>query len=79
MRPALGGLILSVAATMALTVFLGIDTVKNIHLTLDWRTLAVLATVTALPLVWKHFRKKELSSILLVVISGVLGILFFGL
>ena len=29
MRPALGGLILSVAVTMALTVFFGIDTVKT--------------------------------------------------
>ncbi len=79
MRPALGGLILSVAVTMALNVFLGIDTVKNVNFTFNWRTLAVLAVVIAVPLVWKHFRKKEFSSILLVVISGALGIVLFGL
>ena len=73
MRPALGGLISSVAVTMALTVFFGIDTVKNINFAFDWRTLVVLAVVIAIPLVWKRFKKKEFSSIMLVVISGVLG------
>ena len=79
MRPALGGLILSVAVTMALTVFFGIDTVSSINLSFDWRTLVVLAVVIAIPIVWKRIKKKELSSILLVVISGVLGMLLFGI
>ena len=78
MRPALGGLILSVAATMALTVFFGIDTVNTINFSFDWRTLVVLAVVIAVPLVWKRFKKKDFSSILLVVISGVLGMMLFG-
>jgi chromate transporter len=78
MRPALGGLILSVAVTMALTVFFGIDTIKNVSFAFDPRTLVVLAVVVAVPLVWKRFKKKEFSSILLVVISGVLGMVLFG-
>ena len=78
MRPALGGLILSVAVTMTLAVFFGIHTVENISLSFDWRTLAVLAVVIAIPLVWKRFKKKDFSSILLVVISGVLGMVLFG-
>ena len=78
MRPALGGLILSVAVIMALTVFFGIDTVNNTSFSFDPRTLVVLAVVIAVPLVWKHFKKKEFSSILLVVISGVLGAVIFG-
>ena len=79
MRPALGGLIVSVAVTMALTVFFGIDTVNTINLSFDWRTLVVLAVVILIPIVWKRIKKKEFSSILLVVISGVLGILLFGI
>lgn len=79
MRPALGGLILSVALTMALTVFFGIETIRNLSFSFDWRKMAVLAVVIAVPLVWKHFQKKEFSSILLVVISGIMGILLFGL
>lgn len=78
MRPALGGLILSVAVTMALTVFFGIDTIKNVSFAFDPRTLVVLAVVVAVPLVWKRFKRKEFSSILLVVISGVLGMVLFG-
>ena len=77
MRPALGGLIASVAITMALTVFLGIESVKNREITFDWRSVAVLAAVVLIPVLWKRYKKKEFSSIVLVAISGVLGILLF--
>ena len=79
MRPALGGLIVSVAVTMALAVFLGIDTVSTINLSFDSKTLVVLAVVIAIPIIWKRIKKKEFSSILLVVISGVVGMLLFGI
>ena len=79
MRPALGGLIVSVAVTMALTVFFGIDTVNTINLSFDPRTLVVLAVVIAIPIIWKRIKKKEFSSILLVVISGIVGMLLFGI
>ena len=79
MRPALGGLIVSVAVTMALTVFFGIDTISTISLSFDPRTLVVLAVVIAIPIIWKRIKKKEFSSILLVVISGVVGMLMFGI
>lgn len=78
MRPALGGLILSVAVTMALTVFFGFDTLKSINLSFDWRTLIVLAVIISVVLIWKHLKKKEFSSIALVAISGVLGMVLFG-
>ena len=79
MRPALGGLIVSVAMTMALTVFFGIDTISTINLSFDWRTLVILAVVIAIPIIWKRIKKKEFSSILLVVISGIMGMLLFGI
>ena len=79
MRPALGGLIVSVAVTMALTVFFGIETVSTINLSFDPRTLVVLAVVIAIPIIWKRIKKKEFSSILLVVVSGILGMLLFGI
>ena len=78
MRPALGGLIVSVAVTMALTVFFGIDTVSTINLSFDPRTLVVLAVVIAIPIIWKRIKKKEFSSVLLVVVAGVMGMLLFG-
>jgi len=33
--------------------------------------------VILIPLVWSRYKKKEFSSILLVIISGVLGMLLF--
>ena len=79
MRPALGGLILSVAAASSKTVFLGIESVKTANIALDWRSFVILGAVVAIPLLWKRLKKKEFSSIWLVVISGVLGALLFGL
>ena len=79
MRPALGGLILSVAITMALTVFFCIDTVHTSNFSFDPRTLVVLVVVIAIPIIWERIKKKEFSSILLVIISGVVGILLFGI
>lgn len=79
MRPALGGLILSVAVTMSLAVFFGIDTVNATIFSFDPKTLVVLLAVIAIPIIYKRFKKKEFSSILLVVISGVLGVLLFGI
>ena len=78
MRPALGGLILSVATTMALTVFFGIDTIKNVNLSFDLRTLVVLAVVIVIPILWKRIKKEEFSSIILVAISGIMGMILFG-
>lgn len=77
MRPALSGLLSAVAVTMALTVFLGIDTVRTTAITYDWRSFVILAAVILIPFVWSRHKKKEFSSIVLVTISGVLGILLF--
>ena len=77
MRPALCGLILSVAITMALTVFFGVDNISTEAISLDWRTLVLLLVVIGVALGWKHLCKKEFSSILLVVLSAVMGMLMF--
>ena len=79
MRPALGGLILSVAVTMALTVFFGIDTIKTTAISFDWRSLVILTVMFAVPMIWNKIKKKEFSSILLVIISGILGIVLYGI
>lgn len=77
MRPALSGLLSAVAVTMALSVSLGIDTVKTAEITYDWRSFVILAVVMVIPFIWSRYKKKEFSSILLVTISGVLGMLLF--
>lgn len=77
MRPSLGGLILATAATMALKVFIGLESVSSV-LTLDWRTFTILAVIVAVPIVYKKLVKKEFSPILLILVSAGLGILLFA-
>ena len=77
MRPALGGLILATAATMGLTVLFGLENVSA-GFSFDWRTVVILAVIITVPIVYKKLVKKEFSPILLILVSGVLGILFFA-
>ena len=79
MRPALSGLILSVAITMALTVFFGIDSVNTATFFFEPRVLAIFLSIIAISMTWKHFKKNEISPILLVVISGLIGAALFGI
>ena len=78
MRPSICGLILSVAATMALTVFFGFENLNSAELSFDVRSLIILAVVIGIPLLWNRFKKKEFSPILLVLISSALGVALFG-
>ena len=77
-RPSICGLILSVAATMALTVFFGFENLNSAELSFDVRSLIILAVVIGIPLLWNRFKKKEFSPILLVLISAALGVALFG-
>lgn len=79
MRPALSGLILSVAITMALTVFFGIDSINTATFFFEPRVLAIFLSIIAISMTWKHFKKNEISPILLVVISGLMGAALFGI
>ena len=77
MRPSLGGLILATAATMGLTVLFGLESIAS-PISLDWRTVVILAVIIAVPILYKKLVKKEFSPILLIVISAVFGILLFA-
>ena len=76
-RPAIIALILGTAFTMFLSLGFGI---KNVHsiLNFDYRTLIVLAVVCAISIVYTKWEKKSFSPILLIVISGALGVLLYG-
>jgi chromate transporter len=76
-RPAIIALILGTALTMLLSVVVGI---KNINVTpaFEWRTLAVLAVVFAISFFYLKWKKKNFSPILLILISGALGVLLYG-
>lgn len=78
MRPALAALIVSVSITMALKVFFGLRYINDVSIAFDFKSFILLGIISLIPQVWKRLKNKEFSSISLVIISGVLGILFFG-
>lgn len=76
-RPCVVGLILSTAATLAITTFISAGGVTEHEFLVNWKGLIILAIVVAISLTYKHFKKKKPSPVLLILISAVLGIVFY--
>ena len=76
-RPAIIALILGTAFTMLLSLAFGI---KNIYTTpvIDYRAIVALAAILTISFTYSKVKGKALSPILLIVISGVLGVLLYG-
>ena len=78
LRPAVVGMLLATALTMFLSVIFQIKTVDSAFL-FEWKSLCIFGVIAAIGFGYKAWKKKAFSPILLIVISGVLGVLFFGL
>ena len=77
-KPAIVGLITATAVTMLLSIAFGIKSIHGVP-SVDLKALATLAIISAISIVYARVRKKSFSPILLIVISGILGIVFYGL
>lgn len=75
-RPVAVGLILSTAVTTFCSVIFGLQTV-NSTFSFDWKAVIIFAIVVLVSVGYKKWRKKASSPILLIVLSGVLGVLFY--
>ena len=76
-RPVVVGLIISTGAILFLTVVIGYTKVGN-SLAFDWKALVIFGIIGAIYISYKLLRKKTFSPILLILISAVLGIFFYG-
>ena len=78
-RPAVVALILGTAATMILGTVLGISDLVSAP-AFDFRAPIIFALVVGVSMLPKLFhKKKKLSPIVLILVSAVLGIVFYGL
>lgn len=77
-RPAVIGLIVATAITLFLSVVFNIKTVKS-EFSFDWRALAIFAVTVAVHCVYKHFKKKKISPIILILISAVMGMALYSI
>lgn len=80
-RPCVVALILSTSLTMGLNVLLGFTNVNNFNgkLKINWIGILILAIIIAIALVYKHFKGKKPSAIIMIVIAAVLGMILYGL
>lgn len=77
-RPCVVAMILATALSMALTTLLGF-TSPGVVIKPDFRSLAVFIILGAVHFACKKFRKKAPSPIIMIVLSAVLGIFFWGI
>lgn len=77
-RPVVVGLIVGTGVTMILSTILSLDTVYQ-PINFDWKALVIFGVVASTYYFVKHFKKKTLSPIILILISAVLGVILYGL
>ncbi len=76
-HPTVAGLITATGITMLLSVLLGISNIKS-AIAFDYKSVIILGLILLVAFGYKKLTKKKISPILLIVISAVLGILFFS-
>ncbi|MBE7087732.1 MAG: chromate transporter [Clostridiales bacterium] len=77
-RPVVIGLIVATAITMFLSVILSFESIGS-EVFFDYKALIIFAVVATCGILYKHFTKKALSPIILILISAVMGLIFYGL
>ena len=78
-RPVVVALILTTAVKLLIQAIIGIKVVGVDAFNFDWRALVIFAVVVITHIVWKKLRKKAISPILLIVLSGLLGMLLYSI
>jgi len=77
-KPIIVALITTTGLTMLLSHIFNIQTINSIF-KFDWIGLLILAIITIIAVTYRRLKKKDLSPILLILISGVLGIIGYGI
>lgn len=77
-RPAIIGLIIATSLILFLKVIFNLQTV-NSSFSFNWKGLIIFSIVAVGSIVYKKISKRAISPIFLILISGVLGVLFYAL
>ena len=73
-RPAIVGMIIGVSVTMLLSVVIGLKTIGT-PISFSCEALIIFCSVALISIEYSVLRKKSISPIILILISGVLGVL----
>ena len=75
-KPVVCGLIFGVALNLFLSLTYGLTNYKA-TLAFDWRIVVILFIITSIHLVYKKIKNKNISPLILIVASGILGLILF--
>ena len=78
-RPVVVGLIIGTGLTMVLSVIFSLKVVSDSVFYFDWRALVIFSVVALTHYGYKFWKKKSISPILLIIVSALLGMLFYGI
>ena len=76
-KPTIVALIVGTAITMYLKVVFGFSAIGHV-VSFDLKAFLIFIIIAILPVAYKRLRRKALSPIVLIIASGVLGMLFYG-
>lgn len=76
-RPAIAGMILGTFTVMFLSGVFGFEGVGS-GVSFDWKSLLLFSALCAVAFLYRKLRKKSLSPILLILLSGAAGLFLFG-
>ena len=77
LRPVVIGLIIATGINLFVSVIMGITAIGE-AVVFDWKALVIFGFIGAIYFVYKFYKKKSISPIILILISAVLGILMYG-
>ena len=77
-RPVVVGLIIATGFSMSMMVLIGISKIGDKFL-FDYKAVIIFAIVSIIHLIYKKFKKKNISPIILIGVSAFLGIILYGL
>ena len=75
-KPAIAALILATAASMLISLIFGIKTVDS-TLSFDYKGAIIFTSIVSLAITYKTWLGKQLSPILLIILSGILGVIIY--
>ena len=78
-KPTIVGLICATFVTLFLSTIFGISSIKESEFAFSYQGLIIFGVVVLTSFAYKKIVKKGISPILLILLSGVLGILFYAL
>ncbi len=76
-RPAIIGMIMATAFIMFLSVIFGMQSIGSTF-AFDWKSLCIFAAICIVHFGYSTWKKKPFPPILLILLSGILGVIAFG-